>query len=539
MNTPTYIRPWLLKWNWGIRITFFLILLSSIMEFASIALSQNYVLSYLGAQPEDITLGVQLTYAAIITTLPIQFRFLKYFETRNYLLFVTFISILLNVAFMVNTSVMAFFFIRFFQGCAVACLSGSMLVIIPGFLRPEHARPIGSTIFYGTVLSSSVLLGLIASAVIQSSDFTELYEYLILFQIIVFVVIFLAFNARSNIRKYPLYQIDWTGTVFFMMGAISLAYTLVYGSKYYWFSDRRIQFAAMISITSGVLYIVRQYLIKRPLINLEVFRYKKFWIGLLLLGFYYGSKESINIVYGYTVAVLQWSSTQEMILGLCSVSGLIIFMIITSQILIRKKDVIMYFFIVGLSMSLIYHLWMYFIFAPDLAFEDLLLPVFFQGAASGILFVPIMIFTLTSVPVTTGYSGLIIAAFTRFTSLLNAGAGFYNLQLYYGQIFKESFLIHLTSVDVNAAERLNGFKQLFVSKGFSTDQAASMANASLAKSLAVQAQLLSSRATFLFIAELTGAALLIVVTAVLFQLLYTSSSLNPIVASNGHSTKRS
>jgi DHA2 family multidrug resistance protein len=533
MNTPTYIRPWLLKWSWGVRITFFLILLSSIMEFASIALSQNYVLSYLGAQPEDITLGIQLTYAAIITTLPIQFRFLKYFETRNYLLFVTFLSILLNIAFIVNTNIMVFFFIRFFQGCAVACLSGSMLVIIPGFLRPEQARPIGSTIFYGTVLSSSVLLGLIASTVIQSSDFTNLYYYLILFQVIVILVLLSAFNVRSNIRKYPLYQIDWTGTVFFIMGSIGLAYTLVYGSKYYWFTDSRIRYSAVICVTGGILYLCRQYLVKRPLINLEIFKYKNFWIGLILLAFYYGSKESINIVYGYTVNVLQWSSTQEMILGLCSVSGLIIFMIITSQILIRTKNVAIYFIMAGLIMSLIYHLWMYFIFTPDLAFKDLLLPVFFQGAASGILFVPIMIFTLTSVPPATGYSGLIIAAFTRFTSLLNAGAGFYNLQLYYGQLFKESFLFHITSVDDNTVERLNGFRQLFLSKGFSADQATAMANASLAKALAVQVQLLSSRATFLFIAELTGIALLIAIAVYVFQSLYTSSGSNLTVPPNG------
>jgi DHA2 family multidrug resistance protein len=520
MNTPAYIRPWLLKWNWGVRITFFLILLSSIMEFASIALSQNYVLSYLGAQPEDITLGVQLTYAAIITMLPIQFRFLKYFETRNYLLFVTFLSMVLNIAFIVNTNIMVFFFIRFFQGCAVACLSGSMLVIIPGFLRPEHARPFGSTIFYGTVLSSSVLLGLIASAVIQSADFTNLYDYLILFQLMIIIVILLAFNVRSNIRKYPLYQLDWIGTVFFIMGSVGLAYTIVYGSKYYWFTDRRIQYSALITITGVILYLIRQSLVKRPLIDLRIFKFRNFWIGLALLALYYGAKESINIVYGYTAAVLQWSSTQEMILGLCSVSGLIIFMIITSQILIRKKNITIYFFITGLTISLIYHLWMYFIFTPDLSFDDLLLPVFFQGAASGILFVPIMIFTLTAVPPETGYSGLIVAAFTRFTSLLNAGAGFYNLQLYYTQLFKESFLSNISYVDENTVERINSFSQLFVSKGFSADQASVMANASLTKALAIQAQLLSSRATFLFIAELTGGALLVVIGVYLFKLLY-------------------
>lgn len=510
MTTPEYIKPWLLRWNWGVRITLFLILLSSIMEFASIALSQNYVLSYLGAQPEDTIWGVQLTYAAIITVLPIQFRFLRYFQTRNYLLFITFISILLNVAFIINTNITIFFFIRFFQGCVVACLSGSMLVIIPTFLRPEHGRAIGSTVFYGTVLSSSVLLGLIASAVTLNSDFTNLYYYLIIFQVLVILVVLFGFNVQSKIRKYPLYQIDWVGTVFFIMGSVGLAYTIVYGSKYYWFTDIRIQQSTMITVAGAVLYLCRQYLVKRPLIDLKVFKYKKFWMGLILLALYYGSKESINIIYGYTISVLQWSSTQEMILGLCNVGGLITFMIITAQILIRKKDATIYFLIAGFTMSLVYHLWMYLIFTPDLAFNDLILPMFFQGAASGILFVPIMIFTLTAVPATTGYTALIIAAFTRFTSLLNASAGFYNLQLYFNQLFKESFLFHLTIVDDQVNERLKSLKQLFASKGFSADQAAAAANASLAKTLGMQSQLLTNRAIFLFIATIIAVILVLV-----------------------------
>ena len=199
-----------------------------------------------------------------------------------------------------------------------------------------------------------------------------------------------------------------------------------------------------------------------------------------------------------------------MILGLCNVAGIIIFMILTARILIRKKDAIIYFLLAGFSMSLLYHLWMYFIFTPDLSFDDLILPMFFQGAASGILFVPIMIFTLTAVPATTGFSGLVIAAFTRFSSLLNASAGFYNLQLYFNQLYKESFLLHITNIDDQTNERLNGFKQMFLSKGFSAEQAAAGANSSLAKVLGMQSQLLTNRATFLFIAAvITGIVVLI------------------------------
>ena len=103
-----------------------------------------------------------------------------------------------------------------------------------------------------------------------------MYYYLIAFQVLVMVVILLAFNVHSNIRKYPLYQIDWVGTVFFIMGAVGLAYTIIYGSKFYWFTDLRIRMSALITISGTVLYISRQYLVKRPLIDISVFKYREF-----------------------------------------------------------------------------------------------------------------------------------------------------------------------------------------------------------------------------------------------------------------------
>jgi DHA2 family multidrug resistance protein len=204
-------------------------------------------------------------------------------------------------------------------------------------------------------------------------------------------------------------------------------------------------------------------------------------------------------------------------LGLCNVAGLIVFMIISARLLVYKKNATLQFLLAGFGTMLLYHLWMYFIFTPDLSFEDLIMPMFLQGAASGILFVPIMIFTLSSIPPTTGIAGLLLAAFTRFFSLLNATAGFYNLQLYYNQLFKESFLYNLSSVDQQTTERLNGFRQLYLSKGFSTDQANSLANISLAKVLSVQSQLLTNRAVFLFIAIIVTVILILVLAVYIYD----------------------
>lgn len=517
MNVPVYFKPWLIKHNLSGIIVLFIILLSGVAQFAALGFSQNYVISYLGAQPEDITFAIQLTYIGIIVTLPIQSRFLRRFEVRDYLTINIFIGILLSIACMHTSDIRLFLIIRFFQGVMICILSGSILILIPSFLKPEYRQAIGTSVFYGTVLSASVLVGIVAANITLNADFKIIYNYLIIYQVVVLFLIRTTLNARSGIRPYPLYQIDWTGAVFFIFGGVAFAYTIIYGSKYYWFTDPRIKLSIVIAVIGFATYLLRQSMLKRPHIDITVFKYRNFWVGLILLAIYYGSKETINIIFGYTASVLQWSPTEVVLLGLSNISGLITFMIISAIVLIRTKNTIIYFFISGFSMLLLYQLWMYFIFTPDLSFLDLLLPLFFQGAASGLLFVPIMVFTLGSIPPAANVTGLAVAAFTRFTSLLNAGAGFYNIQLYYNQLYKESFLNHLTGVDQQVSERVRAFNQIFLSKGFSTDQAAAAANLSLAKALTIQSQLLTNRASFMFIAVIVAIVLVLVLLVFSYQ----------------------
>jgi len=517
MKTPVYFKPWLAEWNLGGIIVLFIILLSGVVQFAALGLSQTYVISYLGAQPEDITFAIQLTYIGIIVTLPVQFRFLRRFEIRDYLTINVLIGISLSIVCIYTTNIMLFFIVRFLQGVMICVLSGSILILIPGFLKPEHRQAVGPSVFYGTVLSASVIIGIVAANITLNADFKIIYNYIIIYQVLVLVLIRVTLNAKSGIRPYPLYQIDWTGVVFFIVAAVAFAYTIIYGSKYYWFTDFRIKLSAIIAVAGSIVYLYREAIVKRPHLDITVFKYKNFWIGLILLGLYYGSKETLNIIYGYTASVLQWSPLQVTMLGLSNIAGLLIFMAVSAIILIHYKNAVIYFLMAGFSMLLLYQLWMYFIFTPDLAFDDLVVPFFFQGAASGLLFVPIMVFVLNSIPATAGVTGLAVAAFTRFTSLLNAGAGFYNLQLYYNQLYKESFLKYLTNVDEQTAERLNGFRQLFLSKGFSADQATSLANVSLARALGVQGQLLANRATFMFVAVIIAIVLVMVILVFIYQ----------------------
>jgi DHA2 family multidrug resistance protein len=283
---------------------------------------------------------------------------------------------------------------------------------------------------------------------------------------------------------------------------LALAYTIIYGSRYYWFADARIRYSAFVTVIGASLFFYRQHLVKRPVIHPGVFKSRNFVIGVCLLAIYYGSKDSVNLIYNYAGGVLKWSTLQVIILSLCNLAGIGSLLVFSIRLMLAKKVTIKVLLVAGFGLMGAFNIWMYFILTPDLSYTDLLLPVFLQGAASGLLFVPLMIYVLSSAPGYTGTSALVIAAFTRFTATLNSFAGFYNLQLYYNQYFKEGFLSYLTPENQNMIVRLNTYRSLYASKGFSSEQASSLANANIWQSLTQQSQLLTNRAVFMTFAIL-------------------------------------
>ncbi|SHN10886.1 MFS transporter [Chitinophaga sp. CF418] len=511
MNAPDFFKPWVKNRKGILWIGLFLVLLSGIVQFGLYALNQNYVISHFGAQPEDVSLSLQLTYVGILAILPIQFRFLRYFERRSYMIFIIIAGMLLSIASMYTTDIFVFMGLRLMTGIVVACIAGSVLTLYFASLPPAKATAIGSTIFYTTILANSFIIGILSAWVTDNYDWPNIYKYLIAFQVFALLIVLLLLKPASGMKRYPLYQIDWFGFVTMLSTGISLAYTFIYGPKYYWFTDQRIMLSAFIAVISiGILY-YRQTTLKRPYLHPAVLKSKQFITGLLLLVVYFGAKDSINLIYGYCATVLKWDTYKIMWLAAFNFSAVLISTIVAILMLSRKVP-FRVLFILGLTSLAIYHIWMYFTFTPDITFSDLSWPVFFQGAASGFLFVPVIVYTVSGLPAFTGFTGISLATISRFITGLNSTAGFYTLQLYFNQLNREKFLRNITDMNDNFSQRFNQFVQLFRSKGFSADQANALAHTNINRALIVQSQLMTNMYVFklMFVVSVTVLLLLII-----------------------------
>jgi len=496
MKPPALFKPWIANRKWALWVALFILLISALMQFGLFALNQQYVIGYFGAQPEDIAASIQLTYVGIVAALPIQHRFLQYFERRTYMLCVVFSGILLSIASMYTTNVSIFMVLRFLTGLEVCLLAASSQALYLASLPPQKAPVIGSAIFYGGIISNTVITGIFTAWITENYDWAMVYKVIIACLVVSVLVLILILRPVTGMKKYPLYQIDWLSFVITVIIGVSMVYTMIYGTKYYWFADPRIQLSAFIAGAGFILLFYRQTRLKRPYLNLVVFKVPTFVLGIIMLIVYYGLKDSINLIYAYTGSIVKWDTYSIMLLATINLCGFLFSNMLAAALILKQKVHPKMLFIAGFSMMAIFHVWVGNIFTPDMSFNDLATPVFFQGLASGALFTPIVLFILIKVPPFAAPSGIALAAMTRFTTILNSFAGFYTMQLYYNQLNKETFLGHLTNTDSNFTERIQQFVQLFRSKGFTTDQANALANVNVNRALTVQSQLITNLQVF-------------------------------------------
>ncbi|HXO73815.1 MAG TPA: MFS transporter, partial [Puia sp.] len=378
MNTPSYFKSWSAEWEWVARAMLLFILLSGLTQFTLFGLVNNYMLSYFDAQPEDVSFSTNISYAAIIGGLPMQARFLQYFEIRNYLLTVIMLGIGLSILTFHTTDIHVFMACRFFNGFIINGTVLSSLRLIMSRLKPQYA-PVGFSVFYGALLGSGFSSGSLVYFVTDNMDWRNVYLYLLMIQLTSLVLVLLLVRAKTGMRPYPLYQLDWSSLILLLTTLVAWAYTLIYGGKYYWLSDWRIRVSLTMAICSLVLMIYRQTIMKRPYVHPVVLRFRKVIFGVLLLAVYFGIKDSINLVYQYVVQVLHWETKDLILLSACNIIGLVTAMFAAAKMILSRKFSTTVFLIIGFSLLLAFNLWAYYTFSTDLSFGDLAVPVVLQG----------------------------------------------------------------------------------------------------------------------------------------------------------------
>ncbi|MBO9152160.1 MFS transporter [Chitinophaga sp. GCM10012297] len=506
-----YFHPRFNGYTGLVRLALIFILFAGIAQFASFGIIQAHVISYYGAQPEDVTFAFQITYVGIITTLPVQFRTYRFFNTRRYLVIAFLAGILLNTGCLLTQDLVVFTALRFLTGVVTCIIAGCMLLSIFTTLPEPKRMLVGISIFFPLILAAGLIVGIGASWAVERMDWTAMYYGLIALQVLAMPLCVIVFKEKPDVKPYPLYQVDWFGAVLFMFGAAAAAFVMIYGPKRYWLNDREIRNAVVSGVIMTALFLYRQATVKRPLIHLSVFRHGKFVFAILLMVVFYGARDSINLLYGYSAGILGWSAGDIVNAGMFNVAGVVLGTLVAVKVILVKKQNLPFLLLGGFALMAYYHFWVHLHITPDLSFAQISIPVFLQGLSCGLLFVPITVFCMASIPQTTGMTGIVVCTYARFAATLNSISGFNTLQLNYNQRHRENLSGNFAAGNELLSQRLEFYKSFFMSKGYSQGETTGLSNALVAKSAGVQSQLLTIREIFYLLGMCMAATVIVLI----------------------------
>lgn len=473
---------------WLVRVTIFAVLLPGLLMFGLSTANAGAAAGYYGIEPADVQYSMIIFYAAVAGFFALERRFFVFTATKEYFLVSNIIQIITAYICYHTGNLYVLFLFRFIQGMA-NCMSTSICITLMfSSLRTERAREIGYSVFYGLLLCITPLSTVITAPVIDAYDFNVLYKAIIYAYVPGCILLLIIMNNVRLNRKIPLYQLDWYSFVIYSLILCLLGYTLAYGQQYDWFEDVRIVRSVIALVLLTGLHIIRQLHVRRPYLNLNVFKYRNFIVGVLMIFILYIVRGALGITSLYFAAVLGMDPIHIGLLMLNNIIGIVLGALISSRLIVMKRPMRLVW-IYGFLFLLIFHVWMWFLFSTQADSATFIIPLIIQGMGAGMLMTPIIIFTISSVPEHLGSSASATGVFFRFTGFCSSIALINYFQLSHKLNHTDRFQQQLTGVNAGVAERLQLYANGLKAKGVATDRAAKIAEGLLRRAVETQAQL--------------------------------------------------
>jgi DHA2 family multidrug resistance protein len=508
MNSVSPVfRSWVPVWL--IRITMFVVIIPGLLLFGLSTASAPGAAGYYGIEPADVQYSMIAFYAAVAGFFALERRFFVYTATREYFLISTILQIATSYVCFHTHSLPVLFAFRFVQGMA-NCMSTSICItLIFGSLHSERAREIGYSVFYGLLLCITPVSTMITAPIIDAFDFNVLYKFIMFAYLPGTAMLLIIMNNVRLSKKVPLYQLDFYSFFLYSCLLCSMGYILLYGEQYYWFQDARIVWNTIACAALLALMIFRQLHMKRPYLNLAVFRSRNFNIGVLMILTLYIVRGALGLTSQYFATVLGMDPIHIGYLMIANIGGIIFSVLISSRLIILKRPMRL-IWLYGFFLLLVFHVWMWFLFSTQADATTFIIPLALQGMGAGMLMAPIIIFMISSVPPALAGSASAMGVFFRFTGFCSSIALINYFQLQHKTIHINRFQDQLNGVNGIAGDRLSVYAKALSAKGVAPDQSAKIARGLLSRTIDTQASLRTMMDYYLFISIILFIILLVI-----------------------------
>ncbi|MGE8552503.1 MAG: MFS transporter [Chryseobacterium jejuense] len=455
-------KPWVSEWI--ARSVIFTILMTCLFSFAFYS-SPAAAMGFYGIQSTDVQYGMVVMYGSTVAFLALDSRIVKYFAVRKYLLIALAINAICSVVCFQFKDWTLFVICQFLQGITCALTSGIVLQLIFPRLQSVRARVIAYSLLYGSIQIAVPFYSIYTSVVIHFFDFNWLFYGFNIILVILTCIVLLTMNGKARFtKKLPLYQVDWIGYLLYVSFILILGYVFVYGRQLGWLDSQLILTLGLSNFAILLLFIIRELKIKRPLINLQIFKTKNFVVGLLLLFTFYIFKGSTGLAYGYLEVILGNHPLSTIPIWIAVILGTILSIFVTSRFVLIGFNLIR-IIIVGFGIMAVYYAYMILFVSVVGETIDFILPMFIYGVATGVLFVPIVSFTASSASPKIAIHASLVGIFARFTGFITSLAFSNELQLFTKSAVREKFRETITEANQQLPVTLLDIQNQYMNAG--------------------------------------------------------------------------
>ncbi|WP_306349845.1 MFS transporter [Flavobacterium sp. '19STA2R22 D10 B1'] len=493
MLDNSVFKPWIP--DWFIKVVLMFCMLHSMVLLGVYTSNVTYSASFLDVEIEDLQFSLSVTYGTFLATILIESRLFKYFPVRNYFLGIYILAAFTFILSAYTDNYVLFIILRMIEGVLMALPWIPLRQLLLTRFKSKNATIIVFSFNCATLLLASPFIMTIAVWFLENYEWKYMAYASAFFQIICVGLVLLTFNGNRFYKKIPLYQIDWASFILVYAAILCGCYVFIYGEKKYWFESVQIVLASIIALTTSGLFIMRQLLVKRPCFDLTVFRYANLRTGFLLFLLFYVARATLNICHGTMYSVWGWEPMRVAHVQYINAFGNLIGLTL-GGIALSKAVQMRYIFIIGFLLLAVYHFWFTFLFVEEVSLWDIAIPYLLQGIAVGMLFVPLILFTVSSVPVNLAAFSGTVGVTGRFWGSTIGFCIMQNAQIFLQQSHYSKLQQFVMPESPETQSRLTNAIQGFVNKGFTADEAHKLAVQGLINTVKKQSMLLSNMEIF-------------------------------------------
>jgi DHA2 family multidrug resistance protein len=457
------------------------------------------MMSSLGATLDEIDWVITGYIISNVVVIPLTGWLASRFGRKRYFTTSILVFTAASLACGLSGSANALVFWRVVQGLGGgALLATSQAIMVETF--PARQQGTGQAIFgVGAMIGPS--LGPTLGGWI-----TDNYSWHWIFLINVPLGLLAAALCASTLRDPPSLRarrsagVDWPGIALLVVGVGCLQTVLERGHKDDWFESPHILWLSIAAAVGSLCFVARELSAEHPVVDLRVLRRPALAVGCalgVLMGI--GLYGSIFLFPVYTQSLLHWTAWRSGQAVLPSSVTTAVMMVVCGRLIWRVGPRAM----LGAGMAvMIVALWNMSRWTLDAGWDQLFWPQVLRGLAMGLMFVPVSVATLRSLPPAEVPQGAGLYNLFRQLGGSFGVAGITTLLDRRADVHRFQLSEHVGVLDPAAAHQLDTLRQSFSGRGLGAAAADHAAAAVLGGRVDAYASLHAFQDAYLYIAAL-------------------------------------